>query len=432
MSQQKKTVPLAKAENYVGKTVEVKGTPKHVKTLSDGKEGYIIKGPGGKIMCSSSEKLDGKPVVIKGKVKKVYGVVYLDVEKADEKKKAKKGPVPKKTKKPVPRKPEEEKIPPEEPVKREMKAEKPESVRLMVRPGEMGKKAEKKTGFMGRIKGWFGKERKKEKKKPVPKPKTKTGMLPEEKKERMIEELRKRGKKKLPPVPKKEGKERKKGLLEKLKLKRGKKKTKEKPKPKPKGKKKVIVKKPEELEAEKKKLLEKIKKKVPKKAEKPVEVQEEKVEEVEWPPVAVPKGKKEKEKKVKKKTVNVKSKKGKVIKVPPKDLPTKILGSEKVGKKEDVPLELKELEEPTRVVSEVKQIARTPIDRLLANVRKKGEVGIEELATELNLTEDVVKRWARILEEHKLVSIKYPPIGKPKLVSNGIGENEKESKENTE
>ncbi len=412
-----KVVPLREAHKYIGQLVEVKGVPRYIKTLSDGKEGYVIKGEGGKIICASPEKLDGKPVLVRGRIKKVYGIVYLDVEKPSEIK-----PVPKKgfagMRKEV--------------LKKEIPERAPEKIKLMITPSEVEKierhEVEKK-GIFTRLKRFFGKPRKPEKKLPPPPPPSRM-MLPEEKKIRIMKEAeRKKEKQKLKPPELIPHEKHKKGFLEKIGLKKAKAapKPKEikptggflgklklgkpapplKPPTKPVPKPKVIVKKPEELE-HKKVLLEKIKKEVPKK-----KVVVEKIQEVEKPLVAVSKVERPEEIVVEKKVLKLKPKEEKV-KVE-KTLPTKILGPQKIEVVKEKP-EAEELEEPTKIVSEIKQIARTPIDHMLEIVKERGSVDISALSSEMNVPENVIENWARILEEHKLLSLEYPPIGKPRLV----------------
>ncbi len=61
----------------------------------------------------------------------------------------------------------------------------------------------------------------------------------------------------------------------------------------------------------------------------------------------------------------------------------------------------------------VKRRMETVLDEVLATIEKKGSIPLDELADKFHVDKAVVEEWARILEEHKLVIINYPVIGKP-------------------
>ncbi|MBI2971318.1 MAG: hypothetical protein HYY37_02785 [Candidatus Aenigmarchaeota archaeon] len=57
----------------------------------------------------------------------------------------------------------------------------------------------------------------------------------------------------------------------------------------------------------------------------------------------------------------------------------------------------------------------TPIDELFAYVAKNGKVRVNEAAKKFNVHEVRIEEWAKILEEHGLIEVHYPPFGKAEL-----------------
>ncbi len=57
----------------------------------------------------------------------------------------------------------------------------------------------------------------------------------------------------------------------------------------------------------------------------------------------------------------------------------------------------------------------TSIDRLLAIVKTEGKVGMKDLAKKFKVDVEKIEEWGRILEDYKLVTLHYPPIGEPKI-----------------
>jgi len=57
----------------------------------------------------------------------------------------------------------------------------------------------------------------------------------------------------------------------------------------------------------------------------------------------------------------------------------------------------------------------TGIDKLLDKLEHVGEMKVELLAKELNVSIELIEEWGRILEEHEFIIVEYPPIGKPSL-----------------
>jgi response regulator of citrate/malate metabolism len=63
----------------------------------------------------------------------------------------------------------------------------------------------------------------------------------------------------------------------------------------------------------------------------------------------------------------------------------------------------------------IKEKIETSIDNMLKLLEQKESISIEELAKELKVSEELIEEWAKILEEHQLVTIEYSLVGKPML-----------------
>lgn len=55
----------------------------------------------------------------------------------------------------------------------------------------------------------------------------------------------------------------------------------------------------------------------------------------------------------------------------------------------------------------------TDLDDVLEAIERKGSISIPEIKQKLNMPEDKIEEWGRILEKHNLIEIFYPPIGRP-------------------
>ena len=55
----------------------------------------------------------------------------------------------------------------------------------------------------------------------------------------------------------------------------------------------------------------------------------------------------------------------------------------------------------------------TKIDLLYKMIQEKGQITWEEASRKLNINKEIVMTWAKILEEHELIAIKYPTFGQP-------------------
>lgn len=69
-----------------------------------------------------------------------------------------------------------------------------------------------------------------------------------------------------------------------------------------------------------------------------------------------------------------------------------------------------ELETPDEVT------LQTNIDKLLTLVKSKKSISLDAAAKEFNVDKERIEKWAGILEDYKLVKLKYPPFGDPKIL----------------
>ncbi len=58
----------------------------------------------------------------------------------------------------------------------------------------------------------------------------------------------------------------------------------------------------------------------------------------------------------------------------------------------------------------------TEFDQFINMIKEKKEVGLDEVEKKFNLSRQKAEEWARMLESHGLVEIKYPTFGEPKLI----------------
>jgi len=62
-----------------------------------------------------------------------------------------------------------------------------------------------------------------------------------------------------------------------------------------------------------------------------------------------------------------------------------------------------------------KREVATPIDELFAVVVENNKIKMGEAAKKFGVHKAQIEEWAKILEEHGLIKIHYPPIGEPEL-----------------
>jgi hypothetical protein len=70
----------------------------------------------------------------------------------------------------------------------------------------------------------------------------------------------------------------------------------------------------------------------------------------------------------------------------------------------------------TEKKGDVTEMMETDVDKLYELTKEKGIIKIKEAAKILGIDTDQVEEWGRILEEHKLVRLRYPPVGEPVLI----------------
>ncbi|MCX6815725.1 MAG: hypothetical protein NT120_02650, partial [Candidatus Aenigmarchaeota archaeon] len=63
--------------------------------------------------------------------------------------------------------------------------------------------------------------------------------------------------------------------------------------------------------------------------------------------------------------------------------------------------------------AEVERNMQTPLDALLDLVMKRGKLNFAEAAKNFHVKEKQIEEWARILEDHNLIEMHYPAMGKP-------------------
>ncbi len=64
----------------------------------------------------------------------------------------------------------------------------------------------------------------------------------------------------------------------------------------------------------------------------------------------------------------------------------------------------------------IKEYMETDVDKLYELARDKGIIKVKDAAKTLGIDSEQVEEWGRILEEHKLVRLRYPPVGEPVII----------------
>ena len=65
-------------------------------------------------------------------------------------------------------------------------------------------------------------------------------------------------------------------------------------------------------------------------------------------------------------------------------------------------------------------LIETPIDQLIELIKQKKKVPLSKAATHLNVTENQIEAWVKVLEEKGFLRLMYPPIGEPYIVLGSI------------
>lgn len=74
-------------------------------------------------------------------------------------------------------------------------------------------------------------------------------------------------------------------------------------------------------------------------------------------------------------------------------------------------------EEPKEIIRQPSEdMMETDIDKLLALIRDKKKLKAIDAANALNVPESKIEEWSAILEKTGMITVHYPPIGKPTLM----------------
>ena len=103
---------------------------------------------------------------------------------------------------------------------------------------------------------------------------------------------------------------------------------------------------------------------------------------------------------------------------PVKEEPKKesIFDSDEKKEEKSIPLPKKIKPKPRKRLKKIKEHVETDVDRLYELIRERGLLKVGAASKELGIEIDQIEEWGRILEEHKLVKLHYPPVGEPVLI----------------
>ena len=115
------------------------------------------------------------------------------------------------------------------------------------------------------------------------------------------------------------------------------------------------------------------------------------------------------------------------VDVPKNDFKKEVQKQEKTAKKETTTKKIERKEDydmddgeksakDKNKKGEIKDYMETDVDKLYELARDRGIIKINEAAKLLKIDIDQIEEWGRILEEHKLVRLRYPPVGEPVLI----------------
>jgi len=60
-------------------------------------------------------------------------------------------------------------------------------------------------------------------------------------------------------------------------------------------------------------------------------------------------------------------------------------------------------------------IMETDVDKIFNVIKEKGKITFDEIAKMFKVDLNTIEEWAKILEDHGLVEVVYPPVGSPEL-----------------
>lgn len=73
-----------------------------------------------------------------------------------------------------------------------------------------------------------------------------------------------------------------------------------------------------------------------------------------------------------------------------------------------------------RVIEAPTAAYETELDKLYYAVKEAGNISLKELSAKLNISPNILEKYAKILEENGLITLYYPSIGSMRLIKKGI------------
>lgn len=70
----------------------------------------------------------------------------------------------------------------------------------------------------------------------------------------------------------------------------------------------------------------------------------------------------------------------------------------------------------TERVKKIKAEITTDIDRMYEIIRDKGMINLKKVAKNMKIDIELAEEWGRVLEEHEMIDLHYPPIGEPVFI----------------
>lgn len=113
---------------------------------------------------------------------------------------------------------------------------------------------------------------------------------------------------------------------------------------------------------------------------------------------------------IKKKIKKQEKKKMKVYKTKEENVEPKIIESKRPYVK------IIDLKKPEPKSETKAKKVETEFDIFINMIKEKKEVGLNEVEKKFNLTKEKAEEWAKLLESHGLIEIRYPAFGEPKLI----------------
>ena len=102
-----------------------------------------------------------------------------------------------------------------------------------------------------------------------------------------------------------------------------------------------------------------------------------------------------------------------------KEKPMKKTIRKKKFKKPESPAEAgppEKTKAPQKPAVRAKDNIKTDVDKLYELVRERGIIKMNVASKKLGIEEDQIEEWGRILEDHNLIKLHYPPVGEPIMI----------------